>query len=610
MRTQAGGENGRGSWEGGSPVKLMPPGTDSSQKRWNFVMYDSKNLSLSMSAEQGQSGQSLTFQYSGTGGEKHFLAYVLEQDGVPLYYGKAANLIDSGSGTVTVPLLGSSSKLEDGDYTMRFYVEDRTDGIYFASDTVDLEIRVADGAVSITNLGEVTEHIHDFSGELKFDETNHWRECACGEKSQVFPHDYGNDQDETCNICGYEREVVHQHTFQWLFSSAAGHWKECIFCGVKVTSVEPHEYDDDQDVTCNVCDYKRQPPHSHDFGPGWKSDACAHWQECSCGEKTTAEAHSYAGEQDPICNVCGYERDLSHTHDFGTDWESDAFNHWHKCSSCGARDAEAAHSYGDDQDKDCNICGYVRELSHTHWYSNSWESDTFSHWHECSCGAREAEADHVYDNDQDPECNICKFKREISHVHQGVLISGTPATCTTDGVKDYYECSACHQYFEGADCTKPIADLDSWKVIPATDHTWTESYLAENADEGKHYHVCAVCGTRDVGEDHTWNAESATEQNEKHCTICGYERQITPPVSQEYTVTFNANGGSVTPSSAVTTDGKLTNLPIPICAGYDFAGWYTAASGGQPVTTGTVFTSDTTLYAHWSVRESGGGGGG
>ena len=68
----AAGENSMGSSEGGSPVKLMPPGTDSSQKRWNFVMYDSKNLSLSMSAEQGQSGQSLTFQYSGTGGGKTF----------------------------------------------------------------------------------------------------------------------------------------------------------------------------------------------------------------------------------------------------------------------------------------------------------------------------------------------------------------------------------------------------------------------------------------------------------------------------------------------------------------------------------------------------------
>ena len=41
----------------GNPVKLMPPGTDSSQKRWNFVMYDSETLTLTMSAEQGQSGR-------------------------------------------------------------------------------------------------------------------------------------------------------------------------------------------------------------------------------------------------------------------------------------------------------------------------------------------------------------------------------------------------------------------------------------------------------------------------------------------------------------------------------------------------------------------------
>ena len=319
-------------------------------------------LTLTMSAEQGQSGQSLTFQYNGTGGTKHFLAYVLEQDGVPVYYGNAASLKDSGSGTVTVPLLGVGSKLEDGDYTMRFYEEDRTDGIYFASDTVDLEIRVADGAVSITNMGDVAVHTHSFGTELKYDENNHWRECACGAKTTPQAHDYGNDQDETCNICGYEREVVHVHTLNWLYDST-GHWQECFFCKEKVTSVEPHEYDDDQAVTCNVCDYERQPPHSHDFGPGWKSDACAHWQECSCGEKTTAEAHSYDGDQDAECNICGYEREISHTHDFGTDWESDAFNHWHKCSTCGAKDAEAAHSYGDDQDKDCNICGYVRELS-------------------------------------------------------------------------------------------------------------------------------------------------------------------------------------------------------------------------------------------------------
>ena len=649
----AAGESSMGSSEGGSPVKLMPPGTDSSQKRWNFVMYNSKNLSLSMSAVQGQSGQSLTFQYSGTGGPYHYLAYVLEQDGVPIYYGKAANLIDSGIGTVTVPLLGVGSDLEDGDYTMRFYVEDRTDGIYFASDTVDLKISVADGAVSVTDMGDVEVHTHSFGTELKYDENYHWKECSCGAKTTPQAHDYGNDQDETCNICGYEREVVHQHTLQWLFSSAAGHWQQCIFCNEIMTPVESHVYDNDQDLTCNVCDYERLPPHTHDFGNSWESDAFGHWQECSCGEKTTAEAHFYVYEQDPTCNVCGYERELSHTHDFGMDWESDAFNHWHKCSTCGARDAEAAHSYGDDQDTTCNICGYVRDLSHTHWYSNSWKCDTISHWHECiSCGARSAEAAHVYDNDLDAECNVCTFKRVISHVHQGVLVSGTPATCIQEGSKAYYTCT-CQQNFEDAACTILIADLDSWKVIPAG-HTWSDACLAENADESKHYHVCTVCNVKDEGEAHTWNANAATETHDKHCIICGYvaEEQLehthtygtewksdatyhwhecscgekadeaahtygesdtcticgyVRPAAPEYTVTFDANGGSVSPSSAVTTDGKLTALPIPTRSGYDFVGWYTTASGGDRVTVNTVFTKNTTIYAYWEKQSIGGG---
>ena len=591
----AAGETSMGSSEGGNPVKLMPPGTDSSQKRWNFVMYDRENLSLTMSAEQGQSGQSLTFQYNGTGGVYHSLAYVLEQDGVPVYYGNAASLKDSGSGTVTVPLLGSSSKLEDGDYTMRFYEEDRTDGIYFASNTVDLKIHVANGAVSVTDMGDVAVHTHNYGTELKYDENNHWRECACGAKTTPEAHEYSGDQDKTCMYCGYEREVVHQHTFQWLFSSAAGHWKECIYCGEKVTSVEPHVYDNDQDLTCNVCGYERLPPHTHDFG--WNFDAFAHWQECSCGEKTTAQAHTYDDDQDATCNVCGYERELSHTHDFGTDWESDAFNHWHKCSTCGAKDAEAAHTYDSDQDTICNVCGYERYSSHNHTYTNSWDCDTISHWNECIyCGARSAEAAHVYDNDLDTECNVCKFKREISHVHQGVLVPGTPATCTQEGSKAYYTCT-CEQAFEDEACTKPIEDLDSWKVIPATDHTWSDSYLAANADDVKHYHVCTVCGARDAGEDHVYNNTEDID-----CSICGYERQVTPPVGTEFTVNFNANGGSVSPSSATTKDGKLESLPTPTYDGYTFLGWYTEETGGDEVTTDTVFTKDTTIYAHWQKQ--------
>ena len=70
-----------------------------------------------------------------------------------------------------------------------------------------------------------------------------------------------------------------------------------------------------------------------------------------------------------------------------------------------------------------------------------------------------------------------------------------------------------------------------------------------------------------------------------------------------YTVIFDANGGSVNPTSAVTVAGKLTSLPTPTYDGYDFIGWYTQKDGGDEVTTNTVFTKDTTIYAHWQKQE-------
>ncbi len=69
-----------------------------------------------------------------------------------------------------------------------------------------------------------------------------------------------------------------------------------------------------------------------------------------------------------------------------------------------------------------------------------------------------------------------------------------------------------------------------------------------------------------------------------------------------HTITFDANGGNVYPTSAETgTDSKLASLPTPARNGwYIFDGWYTAKNGGTRITTSTVFTEDTTIYAHWS----------
>ena len=77
-----------------------------------------------------------------------------------------------------------------------------------------------------------------------------------------------------------------------------------------------------------------------------------------------------------------------------------------------------------------------------------------------------------------------------------------------------------------------------------------------------------------------------------------------PYLIQLYTITFDANDGTVTPSSAITdVDGKLANLPAdPTRDGYTFDGWYTDATGGTKVTIDTEFTKNTTVYAHWTKK--------
>ncbi|MBR1690847.1 MAG: S-layer homology domain-containing protein [Oscillibacter sp.] len=88
---------------------------------------------------------------------------------------------------------------------------------------------------------------------------------------------------------------------------------------------------------------------------------------------------------------------------------------------------------------------------------------------------------------------------------------------------------------------------------------------------------------------------------------------VTAPAGA-YTITFDPGVGTVDPTSAVTdAEGKLTELPEAVRSGrYSFTGWFTAAEGGTRITTETVFTENTTVYAQYEYigTTSGGGGGG
>ena len=67
-----------------------------------------------------------------------------------------------------------------------------------------------------------------------------------------------------------------------------------------------------------------------------------------------------------------------------------------------------------------------------------------------------------------------------------------------------------------------------------------------------------------------------------------------------YTITFEPNGGSYDMISAITNSQfKLDTIPEPTLEGYKFLGWFTAVENGTKITTDTVFTADTTVYALW-----------
>ena len=127
-------------------------------------------------------------------------------------------------------------------------------------------------------------------------------------------------------------------------------------------------------------------------------------------------------------------------------------------------------------------------------------------------------------------------------------------------------------------------------------------------DGTSHWHECTDddCPNREESiTDKT--AHIYTDDADTTCDTCGYERSVTPP-AHEHIVTFDGNGGTSSVGSMTTTNQKLPSLPSASRSGsYSFDGWYTEKSGGTKITTDTVFSANTTVYAHWTYTGGGGG---
>jgi uncharacterized repeat protein (TIGR02543 family) len=94
----------------------------------------------------------------------------------------------------------------------------------------------------------------------------------------------------------------------------------------------------------------------------------------------------------------------------------------------------------------------------------------------------------------------------------------------------------------------------------------------------------------------------------KAITLYAQWKTAGSPDPEMYTVTFNADGGSVAPAKVKVSSGESLgdSLPAATRSGFTFGGWYTAQDGGGTAFTGnTNVTADITVYAKWTQNSGG-----
>ena len=182
-------------------------------------------------------------------------------------------------------------------------------GVYVTAYTADIspdaKLKINGREVKYTRIGDESDtqsfwvetdltmtpaadgHTHKYGTEWKYDETNHWHECECGNKADITAHNFKWIIDKEATTA--EKGSKHE---------------ECTVCGYKKAAVDIPKIDS----------------HNHNYGTEWKYDSTNHWHECEDGEKADITAHNFKwiidkeattaekGSKHEECTVCGYKK--------------------------------------------------------------------------------------------------------------------------------------------------------------------------------------------------------------------------------------------------------------------------------------------------------------
>ena len=191
-------------------------------------------------------------------------------------YVKAVGYVESEN---TTYVFGPNTKLKINDEFVNYkrYEGDTSDG----SDSTMWVL------TDLTMTPAADGHTHKYGTEWKYDETNHWHECECGNKTDITAHNFKWIVDRKATTA--EKGSKHE---------------ECTVCGYKKAAVDIPKIDS----------------HNHNYGTEWKYDEINHWHECEDGEKADITAHNFKwiidkkatatekGSKHEECTVCGYKK--------------------------------------------------------------------------------------------------------------------------------------------------------------------------------------------------------------------------------------------------------------------------------------------------------------
>lgn len=184
----------------------------------------------------------------------------LALSGAPVITGGEADITIHADGSITVgdDLTGNYSVFRDNWQTK---ITEATPFAFTTASSADHSSHFTAAAkmtgIAVRNTGtgngqQVQLYMpHNWSSGWSSNETNHWHICHNSAEQNCTITDYAS--------CGEEGAAYGAH--QWSYeTNSYQHRKKCIVCSYAENSWTQHTWENDQDTTCDICGYERSVP--------------------------------------------------------------------------------------------------------------------------------------------------------------------------------------------------------------------------------------------------------------------------------------------------------------------------------------------------------------